>query len=84
MAQRVNWAERFSDIMDLQGVYPKGDGWFTSREFMKNMGVAQSKGYRLIKKSLNEDKLEAFTGSEWSDVQHQCYRQVWYRFKDPK
>ena len=78
---KVNWAEKFSDIKNLQGIYPEGEDWFTAREFMDNIGVAESKGYRLIRKALTESKLEAFTGSRWSDQHKQCFRQVWYRFK---
>jgi hypothetical protein len=81
---RLNWAEKLSEIKNLQGIYPVGDDWFTSREFMDKFNFAESKGYRLIRKALDANKLEAFTGSRWSDRHQQCYRQVWYRFTDPK
>jgi hypothetical protein len=79
----LNWAEKLSEMKHLQGIYPEGDDWFTAREFMENLGCADSKGYRLIRKSLDAKKLEAFSGSRWSERHKQCFRQVWYRFTDP-
>jgi hypothetical protein len=78
---KVNWAEKLTDIKNLQGISPEGDEWFTSGDFMQNIGVGESKGYRLIRKALADNKLEAFTGSRWNEQHKQCYRQVWYRFK---
>lgn len=81
---KINWAEKFTEMQALQGIDPEGEGWFTAKEFREKMGVGQSKGYRLMSKAMDENKLEAFTGSIWSDTHEQCFRQVWYRFTDPK
>ena len=76
----INWAEKLEDLGSRGANTPEGDGWFSAKDFIENMGVGRNRGYRLLQEAIIDGKMEVFNGSEYNPVLGQKVRRIWYRF----
>lgn len=80
----INWAKNIDRLNTKQGNKPKGDDWFTAKEFISNSNYGNSKCREQIKDALLNGDMEVFAGSHWNDSQKQLTRSTWYRFVNRK
>ena len=76
----VNWAKKLEQVKHVNENAPKGDDWFTTKEFRKETGFGVTRCHQMLKELIKDGKLEVHKGSKWNEEQKQLTRSVWYRF----
>ena len=76
----IDWAKQLNHVKRVNENLPKGDDWFTSKEFRKETRFGITRCHQMIKELIKDGKLEVYKGSKWNEEQKQLTRSVWYRF----
>ena len=76
----INWAKNMNALNMAGGNKPKGDDWFSAKEFAEKSDYGTTKCYEILKKAIQDGAIEVYRGSEYNKSQKQLTRRVWYRF----
>lgn len=76
----INWAKNIDRLNAKEGNEPKGEGWFSAKEFINNSNYGSCKCRDQLKKATENGDIEVYAGSSWNKSQNQLTRRTWYRF----
>lgn len=80
----INWAKNIDRLNIKGGNEPKGEDWFTAKEFIDNSNYGSCKCRQQLKDAVESGEMEVHAGSHWNKVQKQLTRLTWYRFVNRK
>lgn len=75
----LSWASDLEREYDQVGRGPEGEGWVTFRQMSAEMDCGIVKARKVVRKAVEEGRLETFTGSALSPSVGTLCRMVWYR-----